>query len=293
MKGSRAFCLCGLIAGVSWTGGLAAQGQISGNAFNPAISLILDGKYASYSDDPDELTLPGFLAPEEAGPIEEGLSLGESELVISANVDDRFYGFLTVALEDEDGDTEVELEEAWIQTLTLPLGLGIKAGKFYSDFGYHNVRHPHTWDFADAPLAYEVFLGGNYGDAGVQTRWIAPTSLFFELGGELLRGDVFPANGAENDGVGVYTLFARTGGDVGVSHSWRLGASYLSADAVERPSGAGDVSFDGDSDVLGIDFVWKWAENGNPKLRNFVFAAEYLRRDEDGRVALDALGEGD
>ena len=30
-----------------------AQDQVTGNAFNPAISLILDGHYASYSLDPE------------------------------------------------------------------------------------------------------------------------------------------------------------------------------------------------------------------------------------------------
>ena len=272
---------------------LSAQGVVSGNAFNPSISLILDGKYSYYSDDPDDLVLPGFLADEEIGPPEEGLSLGESELVMSANIDDQFYGFFTAALEDEDGDTEIELEEAWIQTLALPYGLGIKAGKFYSDIGYHNVKHPHTWDFVDAPLAYSVFLGRNYGDTGAQLRWVAPTTQFIELGGEVLRGDSFPANGAANDGAGAFTLFARTGGDIGVSQSWRFGLSLLSADAEERDSGEGDVTFDGDSDLYMVDFVWKWAENGNSKLRNLVVAAEYMHREEDGDVAIEDSGDAE
>ncbi|MGW8368874.1 MAG: hypothetical protein ACWGPN_09370, partial [Gammaproteobacteria bacterium] len=81
------FFLPALSAGVFFSSELSAQGFVSGNAFNPAISLILDGKYANYSDDPDDLVLPGFLADEHAGPPEEGLSLGESELVLSANID--------------------------------------------------------------------------------------------------------------------------------------------------------------------------------------------------------------
>ena len=31
-----------------------------------------------------------------------------------------------------------------------------------------------------------------------------------------------------------------------------------------------------------MDFVWKWAPNGNPKERNFKFQTEYFTRDEDG-----------
>jgi hypothetical protein len=46
------------------------------------------------------------------------------------------------------------------------------------------------------------------------------------------------------------------------------------------------VGFDGDTDVTMFDFVWKWARNGNPRDRNFVFVGEYLRRDEKGALTL-------
>jgi hypothetical protein len=61
------------------SGSAFAQGQVSGNAFNPAISLILDGHYASYSRDPATYRLPGFLLDAEAGLPSEGLSLDETE----------------------------------------------------------------------------------------------------------------------------------------------------------------------------------------------------------------------
>src|SRR5262245_30924850 len=54
--------------------------QVSGNAFNPAISLILNGHYASYSRDPAAYEISGFLLDEEAGLASEGLSLDETEL---------------------------------------------------------------------------------------------------------------------------------------------------------------------------------------------------------------------
>jgi hypothetical protein len=220
--------------------------------------------------------------------------LSESELVASANIDDKFYGYLVLAAELDENETEVELEEAWIQTLTLPGGLGVKAGKFFSDIGYQNIRHPHTWDFVEAPLPYAAFLGGNLADTGVQVRWLAPTALFVEIGGELLRGDAFPAAGASNDGSGSSTVFARLGGDLGVGHSWRVGLSLLRAEAVGRESLVDEVPvlFDGDADVGIVDFVWKWAENGNPRDRNFTVIAEFLRRSESGTLTEDATTVG-
>ncbi|CAN5298706.1 hypothetical protein BH24PSE2_BH24PSE2_23300 [soil metagenome] len=262
--------------------------QLSGNAFNPAISLILDGKFASYANDPESYAISGFLLGEEAGLFNEGLSLDESELVISSNIDDRFYGSFTAALAtDAEGETEVEMEEAYLQTLALPEGFTLKAGRFFSDIGYMNVQHAHRWEFADEPLVYRALLGTQYGDTGVQLKWLPPTERYIELGMEIMRGSGFPAGGAANDGVGAFTLFAHTGGDVGTDHSWRAGISYLSTESERRESDVGafvPAAFTGDSDMLIADLVWKWAENGNPRQHNFVVQAEYMYRDEVGAI---------
>ena len=87
----------------------AAQVQMTNNAFNPAISLILDGKFAAYSGDFAGYDFAGFPLDAEVSPPPEGLSLGESELVLSANVDDLFYGFMTVALHQDEGVVRVIL----------------------------------------------------------------------------------------------------------------------------------------------------------------------------------------
>lgn len=264
-------------------------GRITSNAFNPAISLILDGRLTSFGRDPDTYALPGFALAEETGPGDEGLSLAESELTLSANIDDKFYGFFTAALTPEN---EVEIEEAYIETLALGRGFTIKAGRFFSHIGYLNPLHAHARDFADQPLPYRAFFGNQYGDDGAQLRWVAPTAMYLELGAELFRGEAFPAGGAANDGMGTRAFFARAGGDVGVSHAWRAGLSFLHAEAEERETGengAPDI-FSGDSDVLGVDLVWKWAPNGNARERNLKLQAEYFVRDEDGEFDPGASG---
>lgn len=258
--------------------GTASAAGIASNAFNPAISLILDGRLTDFDRDPETYALPGFPLAGETGPGEEGLSLAESELVLSANIDDRFYGFFTAALTPED---EIEIEEAYVETFALGAGFTIKAGRFLSHIGYLNSLHPHAWDFADPPLVYRVFLGNQYGDDGVQLRWVAPTALYLELGTEIFRGDAFPAGGAANDGKGTRALFAHIGGDVGASHAWQAGVSFLRAEAEERETGDAD-RFSGESEIVGVDVVWKWAPHGNPRERNFKLQAEYYVRDEDG-----------
>lgn len=267
-----------------------AQAQVSGNSFNPAISLILNGTYASYSRSPGDYGLSGFALTEGAGPGPEGVSIDETELALSANVDDKFYGFASVALEEDAGETTGSLEEAWFETLTLPGGLKLKAGRFLSDIGYLNPVHSHAWDFADAPLAYRAMLGSSYSDSGLQVRWVAPSILYVELGAELLRGDSYPAAGGDRSGgTGAHTAFAHFGGDIGASSSWRAGVSHLSADAHDRQSAVDDavLAFDGNSDLTIVDFVWKWARNGNPRDRNIIVQGEFLDRSEAGSLAYE------
>ncbi|MBI5039754.1 MAG: carbohydrate porin [Gammaproteobacteria bacterium] len=262
------------------TAPVTAPPSASANAFNPAISAILSGTYGDLSNDPDTYAIPGFALGGETGPGERGFSLGESELVISANVDDKFYGNLTAALAPEGG---VDVEEAYIQTTALPQGFTLKFGRLFSGIGYLNEQHAHIWDFVDTPLAYRALLGNQYGDDGVQLRWLAPTDLFVEFGAEWMRGDAFPAGGAADDGRGTTNAFVHIGGDVGDSHSWRAGLSQLRAQAEGRETGATPDVFDGDSNVSIADFVWKWAPHGNAKTTNFKFQTEYLQRNEDGR----------
>jgi hypothetical protein len=254
------------------------------SSFNPAIGVTFQGQAWSYQNDPDDYMIPGFPLGGEAGPAPEGLSLAETEITVSANVDDKFTAMLTVPIVIEDGDVVVELEEAWVETLVLPGGLALRMGRFFSDIGYLNSRHFHSWDFADQPLVYQAFLGGQYIDDGLQLRWLAPTDFYLELTGEVLRGDRYPAGGAANSGVGSTTLGFKTGADAGISNSWLFGFSWLRADADERESGSEDepLLFSGDSDLFIADFVWKWAPNGNSRQKSFVFQAEYLWRNEKG-----------
>jgi hypothetical protein len=261
-------------------------------AFNPAIGVIFSGSAWNYSRDPDAYAVQGFPYGGEAGPIAEGLALGETEIIMNANVDDKFSAWLTAALAIEDGEAVVELEEAWVEATALPGGLGARFGRFYSGIGYLNSKHAHAWDFADQPLPYQAFLAGQMKDDGLQVRWLAPTDVYLELGAEAFQGGSYPASGAADSGWGSYSLFAKAGGDIGASSSWLAGVSWLDATAVERPSGDEDdpYLFSGDSNLLVAEFVWKWAPGGNWRERNFIFQAEYLARSEDGQYEGAGLG---
>lgn len=267
---------------------------------NPNISAVLDGFYQT--------------GDRGLGGREEGFGLGETELAISANIDDMFYGKVTAILESHDGETEIELEEAFIQTMGLPAGLGIRAGRFLSDVGYLNNQHLHTDSFVDRPGAYRAFMGNHYFDDGVRLTYVAPTDLYWTMGVEVFKGDKMRAadmyeeheeeghdeeeheehGPREYDTVGVYSAFTKFGGDIGHSSSWQVGLSYLyNANGKvmvvegEEEEGHADeehdheghthsASYTGENTYI-ADFVYKWAPNGNYKYQHLTVSGEYFR----------------
>ncbi len=258
------------------------------SAFNPAIGVIFQGQAWNYGNDPDDYSVQGFPFGGEAGPFDEGFAIGEAEVNISANVDDKFTAWLTAALAIEDGESIIEIEEAWLETTALPAGLSARFGRFFSGIGYLNNKHAHSWDFADQPLPYQAFLGDQYLDDGMQVRWIAPTDLYVETGAEVFRGSRYPAAGSAHSGYGANSFFVNIGGDFGADHSWLAGISHLKTTSIDRESGDEDdpLLFSGDSQTTIAQFVWKWAPNGNWKQRNFVIQSELFWNSENGDYTL-------
>ncbi len=265
------------------------------NAFNPAIALILSGTYGNLQRDP-AVPATGFaLSPNNNG-YTKGFSLKESELSMMANIDPQFRGVATMALAATGGIT---VENGFVQATTLGNGLNLKFGRFFSGLGYLNEQHAHAWDFVDQPLVYRSFWDNQLSDDGVQLKWLAPTDTFFEIGGELGRGRGFPGSNPQKNGTAAGVLFAHIGGDIGVSNSWRAGVSghqtrqsnWTSTGVPDLPGTAGGVteSFTGNVHTAGVDFVWKYAPEGNPTVTNFKLQGEYFQRWQRGLLTYIAV----
>jgi hypothetical protein len=268
----------------------------SNNTFNPAMSVILSGLYTRTSRDPASYAITGFALPPgaEVGPGTRGFSLAETELSFAANVDPWWRGVATISLAPDD---TAAVEEAFVQTTSLGNGLTLKAGRFFAGIGYLNTQHAHTWDFVDAPLAYQALLGGQLGDDGVQLNWLAPTDQFIELGVELGRGRDFPGGDNSRNGAGRASIALHTGGDIGSSHTWRAGVSLLSAKAdaqaltgIDAAGSPIDSLFSGRTRVTVLDAVWKWAPEGNATRTNFKLQGEWLRSTRTGTLDYDTAG---
>jgi len=158
----------------------ASQGGPGGNPMArllllPDISAIgsFAGAYDSYgvgSRSPRE----GPFGPKDTLTFRfEELELGLQSIVDPYARADVFVSFTPGA---------VDVEEAYLTTLSLPAGLQVKAGKLFSPFGRQNSQHPHVWDFVDAPLARGRLLAAEtLSGPGVDLAWLAPLPWFTEL----------------------------------------------------------------------------------------------------------------
>jgi hypothetical protein len=274
----------------------AAPAAVGGGGPQLAVSMILSGQYGRTQRDPADYRIRGFALPPDAeiGPGTRGFSLNETELNLAANIDPWWRGVANIAFAP---DNSVSMEEAYVQTTSLGNGLSLRGGRFLSGIGYLNSQHTHTWDFADAPLAYQAMLGTQYGDDGVQLTWVAPTDRLIELRAEAGRGRSFPGSDRNGNGAGMTSLSAHMGDDIGVSHSWRAGVSLLRTRAAGQELLAPDASgaevintFTGNTRVWIADAVWKWAPNGNATRTNFKLQGEYLRSTREGSLVADTAG---
>ncbi|QOC22511.1 TonB-dependent receptor [Wenzhouxiangella sp. AB-CW3] len=294
-----------------------ATGEVtSGTAFNPAISVILDGYYAHFSDHLDDPA--GFDSGHSHAHgghghgIEEGFNLREAEVTFTGSVDPYFDMMVMAAISDHG----IELEEAYITTRSLPQGLQVKAGKFFSDVGYINKQHPHDWFFVDQPWFRELIFGEEgLSETGVQLSWLAPFDSYTRFGVEVLEGSsdgvasylgdsrhemvtVLPGENNEpvrnrwradknlrdRDGPRLFTGFVKWAPDLGFDHAMQLGAfggvSQVWQDETAHSSGRLET-WDGDSQFVGADLVYKYGRGGLMGHGNFVFQAEYALRERD------------
>ncbi len=140
----------------------------------PDFSAIVDGALGFTNLSPAQQGLTADPLPQQrVQPL-----LQEVELAVQATIDPYARGdvFITFGL-----DT-VEVEEAFLTSLSLPWGLQVKAGKFYSPFGRLDQLHRHQWVFVDQPLSQQRLVASDgLNGPGVDLAWLAPLPWFFEV----------------------------------------------------------------------------------------------------------------
>jgi hypothetical protein len=237
-------------------------------------------------------------------PQQRGFNARNTELAFDGAVDPYFQGFANVVfLLDNDNQTEVELEEAFLQTTSLPYNLQLKGGQFFADFGRLNPTHPHTWEFVDTPLVNGLFLGPDgLRGVGAQASWTLPLPWYSQL--------IF----ASQNGRGSTGFSFRNPGDDGMffdrittdrearglqdfvwiprfENSFNLSDTQTVLAGVSGAFGSNETGANSRTQIYGADLLYKWksshADAGFPFVK---WQTEFMyRRYEAGHGANDSF----
>jgi hypothetical protein len=265
------------------------------------MNISLDGLFAlAYSSarDLDHIEVG------DHDPQQRGFNARNIELAFDGAVDPYFEGFANIVFKlDNDNETSVEVEEAFMQTTNLPFNLQLKGGQFFAAFGRLNPTHPHTWDFADTPLVNGLFLGPDgLRGVGAQVSWTLRLPWYSQL--------IF----ASQNGRGSTGFSFRNPGDNGMffdrittdrearglqdfvwiprfENSFNLSDTQTVLVGASGAFGSNETGANSRTQIYGADLLYKWksarAEAGFPFVK---WQTEFMyRRFEAGHGADDSF----
>ncbi|MFC1736777.1 hypothetical protein ACFL1X_11720 [Candidatus Hydrogenedentota bacterium] len=147
--------------------------QTTASTFNPSIGVVVDTVGVASNE-------------HDAAGVNNRFNLRSVELDLQANIDPFANGVVVVS----GSDHGVEVEEAYVRTLTLPHNLSVKAGKFLVDFGRLSPTHEHELPFVDQAPVIQNYFGGSLMGTGIEVDYLFPAEHF-------LRGTLGMYNKAE------------------------------------------------------------------------------------------------
>ena len=166
-----------------------AQTRTVPSVFNPAVGLVGETVFSYRSKGSDETgsdRAGGFDAFQRS-----------VELNLSASVDPfaKGYAVINASADPRTGESNATVEEAAIQTTSLPWNLTVKGGRFFGEFGRLSYIHDHELPFVNRPLALDQYVGGESRTDGVQVNYLLPIPHYVSLtvgAGNQFGGDVPP-----------------------------------------------------------------------------------------------------
>lgn len=257
-------------ASTSWTPSQPITLARAGSAYmNISFDTLMD-LGGSTASDPSR-----FLELGDHDPIKRGFSLRNAEISVDGAVDPYLKGFGNIVLKlDKNNETEIELEESYLETTALPGNLQVKGGQFFAAFGRQNPQHPHQWAFVDEPIILARAFGPEgLRNVGGQLSWLLPTPFYTEaflgvLDGQGNTGFSFRNPGDDVMGTnrfhGRATLDRNLRGPGDLVFVPRLASSFDVSDSqtlvlgVSGAFGPNDTGSDRRTQIYGTDLYWKW-----------------------------------
>ncbi|KAF0173210.1 MAG: hypothetical protein FD161_3877 [Limisphaerales bacterium] len=244
------------------------------------LNLSLDGLFAVGGSTANDL---GALQPGGHDPNQRGFSVQNIEAVFEGIVDPYFRGQANLIYGlSAAGESTFELEEAYLESLSLPGNLQLKAGQFFTEFGRHNPVHPHAWSFADQPLINGRMFGADgLRNPGARLSWLLPTPFYSELSFTVQNGQGETAESFRSDhGGGVFLGRPQTARGASALRdfiftprwqaSWELTDAQTLLVGGSAAFGANAAGSDTETQIHGADLTWKWKPANHTKGFPFV-----------------------
>ena len=199
---------------------------------------------------------------------------------------------------EEFGKAFFEIEEAAIQTTSLPYNLSIRGGRFFADWGYLGRRHAHDLPQIDIPPTLALYMGQGNRTDGIELSWLAPTDTYLALTagygfhfGWVGEG---PLSSLRTQPIQGSTVFgsARTYKDLSDDHNVELGFSFLYtpqsrvAEASELAFLAVDEEDPIDRRTFNVDFHYRWYPLGRGLRQSVSLHGEILYDYGQGRRSI-------
>jgi hypothetical protein len=260
------------------------------SVFNPEFSAAIDA-VGSYSASTGNLNF----------------TLRDVELMVQSNVDELAHAYVVLNAEsaldpwtknDTFKTATLGVEEAAIETTSLPYGLALKGGEFFADFTRLGKIHSHELPFTDRPAVLENLIGGETRSRGLELNWVPPvghyirltagavdnigadtatTGLLTTIAGD--KADLFATRGHRSFGDFMYYTRAATIFELSNSVSLNLGVDYArGGDAGTRELASGDFKLTWIPDPTSFD--------------RFEAGGEFLHGKTDGAFGPSALVAG-
>ena len=224
------------------------------------------------------------------------------ELNIAASVDPFAKGYVVAnaSADAATGEATFGIEEAALQTTSLPWNLELKAGRFFGEFGKLEYIHDHELPFVNRPLAIDQYIGGESRSDGLQVNWLLPVQHYvsWTVGvGDSFGGDTGPNNPGGFRSFDELNFWSRLSTYFDFTPDWQveMGVSGLwnprtddrgGVDAFTGPGGV--ATTERERRLVGADFQLRYVPLQNNQFNSFTWGTEVLY--SDNRYLFDPNG---
>jgi len=240
------------------------------NSFNPAIGMALD---TAFRDDNDKAS---FL-------------FRAAELNIEAPVDPflKAWGVITGS------NSGVDVEEAALETTSLPYNLTVRGGRLFANYGRLAHFHDHELPVIDRPRSLDTYIGGETQADGLEVQWLVPAPFYLNATAGMY--DKMGANNARQNNQGArpldsFTYLGRlnTYADLTDSQNVELGVdtAWTPKRKVNDTAGANGATTgivtqnDTWRTLTGVDMTYRYQPPSGGLYRGVIWGTEVMQNDE-------------